>query len=223
MTTARVTERTGSNVVVLPIEGHGAGGLPLWKRGIDILVSAMALLVLFPVMLALSVAIMLESRGGPFYRHTRVGRGGRTFTCWKFRSMHAGAEEKLAGLMERNEANGPIFKLRDDPRRTRFGVALRKTCLDELPQFWNVLRGDMSVVGPRPPLVPEVAQYSAWHMQRLRGTPGITGLWQVTPHRQYDFEEMVRLDVEYWDRMSFGLDLKLMVLTVWTMVRGRGS
>ena len=223
MTTSPVTERTRSNVVVLPVERHDVIGLPVWKRGIDILVSATALLALLPVMLALSVVIMIESPGGPFYRHTRVGRAGRTFSCWKFRSMHVDAEEKLVDLLAHNEANGPIFKLRDDPRRTRLGTALRKTGLDEMPQFWNVLRGDMSIVGPRPPIVSEVEQYDAWHMQRLRGVPGITGLWQVTPHRQYDFEQMVRLDVEYWDRMSFWLDLKIMFLTVCTMARGRGS
>ena len=197
--------------------------IPAWKRAIDVAGSVTGLLVGAPIFVALALYIMLDSRGGPLFRQTRVGIGGRCFTCWKFRSMHRNADQMLEGLLAQNEASGPIFKMKDDPRRTRAGRLLRKTSLDELPQLWNVLRGDMSLVGPRPPTVPEVLRYDEHHLARLAVTPGLTGLWQVTLRGRHDFSDMVELDVEYANRRSLALDLRIMIMTVPTVVFGRGS
>jgi lipopolysaccharide/colanic/teichoic acid biosynthesis glycosyltransferase len=197
--------------------------IPAWKRTFDVIAAAFGLLLLMPAFALISLAIVLESRGGPIYRHARVGRGGRTFVCWKFRSMHDDAEQQLERLRERNEANGHIFKMRDDPRRSRVGAVLRKTGLDEFPQLWNVLRGEMSLVGPRPPLPSEVAEYAPEHLQRLAGVPGITGLWQVTARERYDFEEMVRLDVEYLSSMRPWRDARIVLATIPAMLFARGS
>ena len=197
--------------------------LPWWKRGMDVAGAMLGLVAAFPVIVVLALYVTLDSRGGPFYRQTRVGIGGRCFTCWKFRSMRRDADSMLESLLAQNEASGPIFKMKDDPRRTRAGRLLRKTSLDELPQLWNVLRGDMSLVGPRPPTVPEVLRYDEHHLQRLIVTPGITGLWQVTLRGRHDFGDMVLLDVEYARRRSVWLDLRILLMTVPTVILGRGS
>lgn len=205
--------------------GRLPAGIPTpgWKRTIDIIGAAVGMVVLFPVFLALSAAIMVDSRGGPIFRQTRVGLGGRCFTCWKFRSMRVGAEALQAQLSSGNDASGPIFKMRNDPRRTRVGRLLRRTSLDELPQLINVLRGDMSLVGPRPPMVAEVLEYDDDHLQRLLVTPGMTGLWQVTLRRDHQFSDMVRLDVEYARRRTFWLDVSILVRTIPTVIFGHGS
>ncbi|MGH2634327.1 MAG: sugar transferase, partial [Tepidiformaceae bacterium] len=148
---------------------------------------------------------------------------GRCFTCWKFRSMHRNADQMLESLLEQNEALGPIFKMQNDPRRTRAGRFLRKTSLDELPQLWNVLRGDMSLVGPRPPTVPEVLRYDEPHLERLAVTPGMTGLWQVTLRGRHDFSDMVQLDVEYASRRSLLLDVRILLMTIPAIVFARGA
>lgn len=197
--------------------------MPAWKRTIDMLGASFGLLFLSPLLVLLSVAIVLDSRGGPIFRQVRVGHGGRLFTCWKFRSMHRDAETMKHSLMQQNEANGFIFKMREDPRRTRVGRFLRKTSLDELPQLWNVLRGDMSLVGPRPPLPSEVVQYDENQLRRLVAPPGITGLWQVTLRGRHDFADMVALDIEYARSLSFWLDMKILVRTIGTVLRGSGS
>ena len=198
--------------------------MPLWKRALDIVVASIALLVLSPVIAAVAVYVMLDSSGGAFFRQTRVGSGGRLFTCWKFRSMRVGSDALLASLMEHNEASGPIFKMKDDPRRTRAGRFVRRTSIDELPQLINVLRGDMSIVGPRPPLVSEVLQYDESQLRRLAATPGMTGLWQVTLRgRRHDFADMVELDVEYARRRSLALDIRIMLKTIPTVLFGKGS
>jgi lipopolysaccharide/colanic/teichoic acid biosynthesis glycosyltransferase len=196
---------------------------PFWKRVMDVLVASVALVVLSPLMVLVAVAIMIDSRGGAFYRQTRVGKGGRPFTCWKFRSMHRGADQVLHELASQNEAKGLIFKMRNDPRRTRMGRLVRKTSIDELPQLLNVWRGEMSLVGPRPPLLSEVVEYEEHHLRRLVVTPGITGLWQVTKRGSHDFEDMVTLDVEYARRLSLGLDLWILLRTVPTVLSGKGS
>ena len=217
-------ENIGSVEFVL--EGTSIVGtlpLPWWKRGMDVAGAMVGLVIAFPLIVLLALYVTLDSRGGPFYRQTRVGIGGRCFTCWKFRSMRRDADSMLESLLAQNEASGPIFKMKDDPRRTRAGRLLRKTSLDELPQLWNVLRGDMSLVGPRPPTVPEVLRYDEHHLQRLIVTPGITGLWQVTLRGRHDFGDMVQLDVEYALRRSFWLDLRILLMTVPTVVFGRGS
>lgn len=197
--------------------------MPAWKRAYDVLASSLALVALLPVFGLISVAIVVESRGGPLYRQVRVGRGGRTFTCWKFRSMQIDAEQQLDVLRAQNEAHGHIFKMREDPRRTRVGTVLRKTGLDEFPQLWNVLRGQMSLVGPRPPLPSEVAGYAPEQLRRLAGVPGITGLWQVSARERYDFDEMVRLDIEYLTSMRPWRDARIVLATIAAMLFARGS
>jgi exopolysaccharide biosynthesis polyprenyl glycosylphosphotransferase len=193
----------------------------LGKRLLDVGLSAAALVLLSPLILVVAVLIRLQDRGPVLFRQTRMGLHGRPFTILKFRTMVPDAEAQLADLFAANEIDGPAFKLSDDPRVTRVGRALRRTSLDELPQFWNVLRGQMSVVGPRPPLPQEVAGYDLWHRRRLSMKPGMTGLWQVSARRIEDFDHWVELDLSYIDRWSFWLDLKIMVRTVPAMLNGR--
>ncbi|UFS69574.1 sugar transferase [Geomonas sp. RF6] len=185
------------------------------KRCLDIAGASVGLLfsaILFPF---IALAIKLESPGPLFFGQTRVRENGRTFTCWKFRSMYQDAEERKKELMHLNEMNGAIFKIKDDPRITRTGAFMRKTSLDELPQFWNVLKGEMSLVGTRPPTPAEVEGYENWQRKRICIKPGITGLWQVSGRNSItDFNEVVRLDIEYIDSWSFFLDLRLILRTV---------
>ena len=150
-----------------------------------------------------------------------MGLRGRPFTLVKIRTMVADAESLRDGLGERNEIDGPAFKLTDDPRVTRVGRFLRRASLDEMPQFWNVIRGDMSIVGPRPPLPDEVAAYDLWHRRRLAMKPGVTGLWQVSARREEEFDRWVRIDLDYIDRWSLWLDLRIMLRTVPAMLQGR--
>lgn len=181
------------------------------------------LLALSPVFAVVAALIRLDSRGPVFFAQERIGLDGRPFTCWKFRSMCVDAEQRLEGLQQGNEASGPMFKMRDDPRRTRSGKVLRKTSFDELPQLWNVVRGEMSLVGPRPPLPREVDQYEPRHHQRLAGVPGITGLWQVRARHHHDFEEMFELDLDYLSNISFVNDVRIILATVPAVLLGRGS
>jgi lipopolysaccharide/colanic/teichoic acid biosynthesis glycosyltransferase len=178
--------------------------------------------VLLAPLLAFVGVLIRAVDGGPIlFRQTRIGLDGRPFQLIKFRTMEAGAEDRLEELMARNEINGPAFKVTDDPRLTRTGRALRATSLDELPQIWNVLRDEMSLVGPRPPLPREVDAYDPWHHRRLAVKPGITGLWQVQARAGEDFDQRVELDLEYIERWSLWLDLEIMVRTVPAMVKGR--
>ncbi len=195
----------------------------LMKRVIDVIVSATALLLLSPLLFIVAVLIKLDSRGSVLFRQTRVGRGAKEFSVYKFRTMRTGAEAEQAQLADRNEVKGITFKIRDDPRRTRVGGFLRRWSIDELPQFINVLRGDMSVVGPRPPLPSEVARYEDWHMQRLQVSPGITGLWQVMGRSDLPFAEMVMMDIYYIENWSLSMDLKIMLQTVPSILSGRGA
>jgi len=205
----------------------------LVKRTLDYAVALLAVLLTLPVWAAVALAIKLDSRGPVFFRQTRVGKDGRLFTVYKFRTMHVNNDDSIhraymAALMADGEAsemvNGtPVFKLQNDPRVTRAGRILRKTSLDELPQLLNVLRGEMSLVGPRPALPYEVEQYQPWQRARLNATPGITGLWQVYGRSRVTFEEMVRMDITYTETRSLGQDLKLIVLTVPVMVFGIGG
>jgi exopolysaccharide biosynthesis polyprenyl glycosylphosphotransferase len=191
------------------------------KRLMDIVLGATVLLVLSPLFLVLGAAIWLEDRGPVLFRQTRVGLHGRPFTIVKFRTMIPDAEDRLADLAHVNEISGPAFKMADDPRITRMGRVLRRTSMDELPQFWNVLRGQMSLVGPRPPLPGEVAEYDLWHRRRLSMKPGITGLWQVSARLESEFDRWVELDLAYIDRWSLWLDIKIMLRTVPAMLSGR--
>jgi lipopolysaccharide/colanic/teichoic acid biosynthesis glycosyltransferase len=179
--------------------------------------------LLAPFMLCIALAIKLCSPGPVLFAQTRVGRGGRPFTCFKFRSMREGAEREVNRLANLNEATGPIFKIRDDPRLTPVGKFLRRTSLDEFPQLYNILRGEMSIVGPRPPIPDEVRQYKEWHRERLLVSPGLTGLWQVSGRSELTFDEMVLLDIYYIENWSLGLDFRIMLRTIPTVILANGA
>jgi len=199
-------------------------GSYLIKRVFDIAVSAVAILLLLPLFMLVGLLIRLESPGPVFFKQTRVGRWGTLFTIWKFRSMFVDAEQRKASLMERNEMDGRVlFKIKNDPRVTRVGRFIRKTSIDELPQLWNVLIGDMSLVGPRPPIPSEVDQYSLSDRRRLEVTPGITCIWQVSGRSEIPFDQQVELDVEYIQSQSIWTDLKILVKTVPALLLGSGA
>ena len=193
------------------------------KRLLDVLVSILALTLAAPFWLLIPIAIKLDSPGPVLFNQVRIGRAGRPFVVHKFRSMVVDAEEQKDSLRSLNEADGPLFKIKEDPRTTRVGRLIRRTSLDELPQFLNVLKGDMSLVGPRPALPEEVAQYEEWHKRRLEASPGITGLWQVSGRSLVGFEEMVLLDTFYCENWSFGLDLKILFKTIPRVILGEGA
>ena len=198
------------------------------KRAFDIVFSGCVLAVIAVPSLVLAAAIRLESEGNPFYSQIRVGQTHRdgslsTFRMWKFRSMYRDADERLAGLKEQNEIAGAMFKMKDDPRVTKIGRFIRKHSIDEFPQFLNVFLGQMSVVGPRPPLPNEVAEYTEYDLQRLAVKPGITGWWQVTDRNDTDFDGMVHRDLEYIAKRGVATDLKIVALTVVEMITGGGA
>jgi exopolysaccharide biosynthesis polyprenyl glycosylphosphotransferase len=217
-----VTE-TGAHAM-LTISSTPTGSLGLAaKRAFDLLASATALVLLSPVLIAIAIAIRRDSAGPVFFKQRRVGLSGREFDFFKFRSMRVGAEAELALLRASNEMDGPVFKMRLDPRITRVGRFLRKTSLDELPQFWNVLRGQMSLVGPRPPLPAEVRQYKPWQRRRLSVKPGITCTWQVSGRNEIDFEQWMRLDLAYIDGWTFWGDITICLKTVPAVLFARGA
>ena len=182
------------------------------------------LIIWSPVMLAIALGIKLTSKGPVFFKQKRVGLRGRTFLMYKFRTMVTNAEDLKESLMQFNEADGPVFKIKDDPRITKIGKFLRKTGLDELPQFINVLKGDMSLVGPRPPVPDEVKQYERWQLRRLSMKPGITCTWQIKPNRNdISFEDWMKMDLQYIDNWSNKLDLVLFFKTIKTVIKGSGS
>jgi exopolysaccharide biosynthesis polyprenyl glycosylphosphotransferase len=193
------------------------------KRPLDAAASLLGLLVLSPVFLIVAVLIKLDSPGSVFFRQRRVGKDGSSFVFYKFRSMVQDAEELKKRLLHLNEVDGPAFKISDDPRVTRVGRFMRRTSLDELPQLWNVLRGDMSLVGPRPPLPAEVEHYEGWQREKLEVVPGITCLWQISGRSHIGFTEWMRLDVEYIRKQSFGLDMKILARTLPAVVSRRGA
>ena len=199
-------------------------GQLLLKRCLDVagaLVGLTLLAVLFPF---IALAIKVDSKGPLFFNQVRVREYGRVFKCWKFRSMYVDAEERKKDLLHLNEMNGAIFKIKDDPRITRVGRFLRKTSLDELPQFWNVLKGEMSLVGTRPPTPDEVSSYKKWHHKRICIKPGITGLWQTSGRNEIqDFDEVVRLDLKYIDQWSLWLDVKILFKTLQVVFSNNGS
>jgi exopolysaccharide biosynthesis polyprenyl glycosylphosphotransferase len=198
-------------------------GAFLVKRLIDVTGAGLALLLGWPLMLILVAAIKFDSEGPVFYRAQRTGRKGRTFTCYKFRTMCANADKLKEDLQHRNERDGILFKITNDPRITRVGRLLRKYSLDELPQFYNVLRGDMSLVGPRPPLASEVEQYDIAHLRRLDVLPGMTGLWQVEARQDPSFDSYISLDTAYVENWSLWLDMKILARTVGVVFSGTGS
>ena len=203
--------------------GHVPEMALLLKRLLDIVFSSLALLVLAPVMLAIAIAIKLDSHGPVFYSSERIGKKGIVFRCTKFRTMVRDAEKRRADIMHMNERDGVLFKISNDPRITKVGRFLRKYSLDELPQFFNVLRGDMSVVGPRPPIASEVREYKLSHLRRLDVTPGITGLWQVQGRQDPSFDSYISLDVTYIENWSVWLDIKIILRTIAVVFAGTGS
>ena len=196
----------------------------LLKRAVDILGACVGLMITGLVTLFVGPLIKLESPGPLFFSQKRVGRNGRVFKIFKFRSMYANAEEEKKKLMDKNEMNGLMFKLDQDPRITKIGKFIRKTSIDELPQFWNVLKGDMSLVGTRPPTVDEFEQYQGYHKRRLSMTPGLTGVWQVSGRSDIkDFEEIVAMDVDYISNWSLRRDFKIILRTVCVVLRSNGA
>jgi exopolysaccharide biosynthesis polyprenyl glycosylphosphotransferase len=195
----------------------------LFKRSLDIVFSILAMIVLFPLVLAVAIAVKMDSHGPILYTSERIGKKGRVFKCIKFRTMVRDAEKRRAEMMHMNERDGVLFKISNDPRITKLGRFLRKYSLDELPQFWNVLRGDMSIVGPRPPLASEVQEYKLSHLRRLDVLPGVTGLWQVQGRQDPSFDSYISLDVTYIENWSLWLDLKIIARTVGVVLSGTGS
>ena len=195
----------------------------LLKRVLDVVLSAIAVVVMSPLLLAVAIAIKLDSRGPVFYSSERIGKRGRVFRCIKFRTMVLDAEVRRAAVMHMNEREGVLFKISNDPRVTRLGRFLRKYSIDELPQFFNVLRGDMSIVGPRPPLASEVQEYKLSHLRRLDVLPGVTGLWQVQGRQDPSFDSYISLDVTYIENWSIWLDLKIIGRTIGVVLAGTGS
>lgn len=193
------------------------------KRILDFLGALTLLIILFPLMLTIALLVMLTSKGPVFYVSKRVGLCGKIFPFYKFRSMYVDADKRKAELSDQNEKDGPIFKMKDDPRITKVGKFLRKYSLDELPQFLNVLVGDMSLVGPRPPLPHEVNSYDAYAAERLSVRPGLTCYWQIMGRSDLSFEEWMRLDHKYMQEMSLWVDLKILLLTPWAILRGDGA
>ena len=195
------------------------------RRAQDIVFSLLALILLAPLALVISLAIVLDSPGdGAIFRQRRVGRDGKLFWLYKFRTMCPDAEKRLNELLKLNQMDGPVFKIKGDPRITRVGRFLRKTSLDELPQLLNVLQGDMSIVGPRPALPREVELYSDYQRQRLYVTPGLSCYWQIAPHRnEMSFDEWVALDLKYIQERSFWVDWKIIFLTVRAMLMKYGE
>ncbi len=193
------------------------------KRIIDFTVSLIAILILLPFFIAIAIAIKLTSSGSVFFLQKRIGRNGRQFKMIKFRSMYADAEQRLKDYMDKNEAKGPIFKIKHDPRITPIGKFLRRFSIDEVPQLINVLKGEMSLVGPRPPLEREIVQYEKWQLRRIDVTPGMTGLWQVSGRSNLSFEKMVELDISYIEHWSIWLDIKLLLLTIPAVLTGKGA
>ncbi|MFB0527406.1 MAG: sugar transferase [bacterium] len=225
------------NFKIGKLQATDLGGIPLmrlettpgspWhlfiKRVFDIIVSLVGLVLLAPVLLLIALAVKLSSRGPLFFEQERNGMNGRKFTLLKFRSMVVGAEKMQEELRALNEMDGPVFKIKNDPRMTRIGKFLRKASLDELPQLINVLKGDMSLVGPRPPIPGEVTNYEAWQRRRLSMRPGITCFWQISGRNQIDFEEWMKLDLEYIDNWSLWIDFKIFLKTIPVVLFGTGA
>lgn len=205
-------------------EANGAGFyLKYAKRFIDVVGAAVGLLLFSPLILLFAILIKLDSKGSVFYKAQRLGKCGKPFQFFKLRSMCLGAHESRGRLMHLNQVKGPVFKLFDDPRITRVGRFMRKCSIDELPQLYNVLKGDMSLVGPRPPIPEEVAKYEPWQLRRLSLKPGITCLWQISGRSRLGFDEWMRLDIEYINNQSFWMDVKILLRTIPAVLLREGA
>lgn len=229
---SQLADVVGPRISLEPVDGlplihvripEFKGGQHVLKRATDIVFASLALLMISVVWVFIAVLIKLDDGGPVLFRQTRIGRNGEEFQILKFRTMRVTAEAELAALLAQNQGSGPLFKLKQDPRITRVGRVLRKLSLDELPQFWNVLKGDMSVVGPRPPLPSEVSEYNGTVYRRLYIKPGITGLWQVSGRSDLSWDESVRLDLRYVENWSVMSDLMIMWRTAHAMVRPNGA
>jgi exopolysaccharide biosynthesis polyprenyl glycosylphosphotransferase len=222
--TDKVIENLGFFKVVSYASRLYEPGQMILKRLMDIIGSLIGLMITFIFAVFVIPAICIESKGSPLYTQIRVGKNGRRFKMYKFRSMYLDADVRKKELMEKNEMQGAMFKIQNDPRITKVGKIIRKFSIDELPQFLNVLKGDMSLVGTRPPTVEEVEQYRTEQKRRLSVTPGMTGLWQTSGRNNiYNFDEIVKLDLEYIDQWSLGLDIRLLIKTVIVCFRGNGA
>lgn len=218
----RPTELDG--LPLLTFETVGAKEWELFiKRAIDLIFSGLAIIILFPLMLIAGILIKVTSRGPVFYIQKRLGLNGRKFDLYKFRTMYKDADKKLSELKELNEVDGPVFKIKKDPRITPIGKILRKFSIDELPQLFNVFVGHMSLVGPRPPIPEEVDQYKGWQRRRLSMRPGITCLWQIRGRNKLSFKEWMKLDLEYLDNWSLWLDIKILIKTIPVVILGIGA
>ncbi|HEX3997169.1 MAG TPA: sugar transferase [Pirellulales bacterium] len=206
-----------------PMEALFALPMPSWKRLIDIVGSAIGLVLLSPLLLVVSLAIKLSSPGPIFFVQDREGIGGRRFKIFKLRTMHVDAEQQKSDLHELNERDGPAFKIRNDPRATRLGRVLRKTCIDELPQLWNVVKGDMSLVGPRPLPWEESRACARWHRRRLDVAPGLTCTWQLHGEIGMPFDVWMRMDIDYVENYCLWTDVKLVLQTMWRILLMRAS
>jgi exopolysaccharide biosynthesis polyprenyl glycosylphosphotransferase len=215
------------DVAGIPLIGVRETHIGTWnsvvKRIIDIIGSLIMIVLTSPIMLLAACIIRLDSPGPVIFKQQRIGRAGRIFVVYKFRTMRDGAEHEQANLSSLNEVDGPLFKIRNDPRHTRIGRWIRRMSIDELPQLFNVLKGEMSLVGPRPPMVSEVAHYQDWHKQRLQVSPGLTGLWQVSGRSQVPFDEQCMLDIYYIENWTPWLDMWIMLKTVPTVLLARGA
>jgi len=213
-----------AGVPMIGVKEGGISGLNQFiKRSIDLIVATVGLILSSPIMALIALSIKLDSPGPILFPQERVGKDGNRFTIYKFRSMVEDAEAQKETLEALNEAEGPLFKIREDPRLTRTGKWLRRISLDELPQLYNILRGDMSLVGPRPPIPDEVEQYKEWHKRRLEVPPGLTGLWQISGRSGLTFDEMALLDIYYIENWSLGLDAKILIQTVPKVLFGYGA
>jgi exopolysaccharide biosynthesis polyprenyl glycosylphosphotransferase len=216
-----------SEINGVPLLGLKNNSLRGWnyvvKRTMDIYLALAALLITIPLTLLIALAIKIDSRGPIIYRQTRIGKHGKPFTFYKFRSMRVGSDKQLQALQVLNETGGVTFKMKNDPRRTRVGKFLRRTSLDELPQLINILLGQMSFVGPRPPIDREVEKYQEWHYRRLEVACGLTGLWQVSGRSKLTFDDMVKLDIYYAENWSLWLDIKILIRTIPAVLKGEGA
>ena len=220
----KLVERCGKYMVLTTSMKIATTRQVFIKRCMDILGSLVGLFLTGVALLVFAPVIKYQSPGPIFYEQTRIGRNGRRFKFYKFRTMVVGADQMKEELMEQNEMDGLMFKMEDDPRIFGIGKFMRKYSIDELPQFWNVLKGDMSLVGTRPPTEEEFVQYELHHKARLGIRPGLTGMWQVSGRSDItDFQEILRLDLEYIDSWSLSTDIKILFLTVWVVIMGKGA
>jgi exopolysaccharide biosynthesis polyprenyl glycosylphosphotransferase len=224
MTLAQMHVEEVAGIPMIGVKEMSISGLnQVIKRAIDMVMAFLGLVLAAPLMGLIALMIKLESPGPVLFKQERVGKNGQMFTLYKFRSMVENAEEQQDALRGLNEADGPLFKIKSDPRTTYIGRWLRRLSLDELPQLYNVLRGEMSLIGPRPPLATEVAQYQEWHKRRLEVSPGMTGLWQVSGRSELSFDEMALLDIYYVENWSLGLDTKILLQTIPKVILGNGA